>query len=518
MRISKVLLGLLVLLCCSCDKNSSELHEDYTDGYEESPKDTTFSNFQLVDVNGREYSPFLVTDDELYYTVPFDIDLSSIIPISSNESDSLAVGETKFAFDGRSVDFSDFTNQIVFISNRGSSAAKSYKVFICDLPVLQIDTPDSLPIESKTERKEGCVVKLVTSEGECDLGTAGIRGRGNSSWLEPKKPYNIKLDKKASILDLDKSKHWVLLANAKYDRTQLHNATAFEIARHTDYPWVQSGRYVELIINGTFQGLYFLCEKIRIEKGKIDIEIDNNTERLEDCAYLLESYVVYEEDPDKVTMPLGFFQTGVFNRTGDYRAPCTLAWEIKEPENINKAQEEYIINNLIALESLIRDSIESGRYRDYFDIDTAIDWWLTEELCVNEEASRTKNVYLYKKGKDGKFCVGPLWDIDAWSFGTYGLEVFWAKDNSLYFNMLFKDPVFIKRVKEKWNKYKKVWSEQIPNYIDEQYHTIYRSAKRNEMIWPDWIVPASSYEQSVQEMKEAFVTQLNWMDEQINNM
>ena len=137
---------------------------------------------------------------------------------------------------------------------------------------------------------------------------------------------------------------------------------------------------------------------------------------------------------------------------------------------------------------------------------------------MNEESSRTKNVYLYKKGEGGKFCVGPPWDVDAWSFGTYGLKVFWAKDNSLYFNLLFKDPVFINRVKEKWDRYKKVWSEQIPKYIDEQYNKIHRSAKRNEMIWPDWIVPSSSYEQSVQEMKETYITQLNWMDEQIKNL
>ena len=83
------------------------------------------------------------------------------------------------------------------------------KVVIHDLPILIITTPDSLPIDSKTERKEGCLVKLVTNNEELNLGTAGIKGRGNSTWVEPKKPYNIKLDKKAEILGMKKSKHWI---------------------------------------------------------------------------------------------------------------------------------------------------------------------------------------------------------------------------------------------------------------------------------------------------------------------
>lgn len=144
MRICRVLLCLLALLCCSCDKNSYEQNDDYTDGNDVIPKDTTDINFQLVDVNGREYSPFLIANDALYYAVPSDIDLSSIIPLSPNESDSISIGNTTVAFEGRCIDFSDFTNQIAFISNKCPSETKSYKVYICDLPVIQIDTPDSL--------------------------------------------------------------------------------------------------------------------------------------------------------------------------------------------------------------------------------------------------------------------------------------------------------------------------------------------------------------------------------------
>lgn len=114
-----------------------------------------------------------------------------------------------------------------------------------------------------------------------------------------------------------------MLANAKYDRTQLHNATAFEIARLTDYPWIPSGRYVELVLNGVHKGLYYLCEKIRIEKGKIDIEMDEDKEDVTNCAYLLESLVKTGEN-NPVELNLNQFDTGIINATGHDPVWCTF--------------------------------------------------------------------------------------------------------------------------------------------------------------------------------------------------
>ena len=51
---------------------------------------------------------------------------------------------------------------------------------------------------------------IEASEGELQ-----IRGRGNYTWdWFEKKPYRIKLDKKAPLLGFNKSKHFVLLAHA----------------------------------------------------------------------------------------------------------------------------------------------------------------------------------------------------------------------------------------------------------------------------------------------------------------
>lgn len=54
-----------------------------------------------------------------------------------------------------------------------------------------------------------------------------------------------------------------------------------------------------------------------------------------------------------------------------------------------------IKDQLVAMEKIIIAGVEDGKYRELFDIDSAIKWWLVEEASQNEEASRTKNVYLY---------------------------------------------------------------------------------------------------------------------------
>lgn len=326
-----------------------------------------------------------------------------------------------------------------------------------------IDTPDGRGIESKEFRIENCKIQLVYTDGSVsNLGTAGIKVRGNTTAEQPKKPYNIKFETKQSILDMKSSKHWILLSNPFYDRTQLHNATAFEIARLTDFPWVQSGKFVELFLNGEHKGLYYLCEKIDVEKDRINIDklkvkdIDDDTIT---GGYLIESDVYKESQTLKEQYT---FVTDYFNRTGSSTAHSpgfswVLGWFLKSPdEDVPEEQLNYISSHMNTMESLIYDDehLLEGTYRDYFDIETAINWWLVEELCCNEEATRSKNLYMYKKREDNKIYVGSPWDFDALTFGFSGTVHLWVKNTALYYRQLLKDPYFIKRVKEKWEIYK----------------------------------------------------------------
>ena len=64
------------------------------------------------------------------------------------------------------------------------------------LPAVIIDTQDSAPVNNK----EDWIAATLSLEG-ADY-ACSVRGRGNSTWEFPKKPYAIKLEKKASLLGM----------------------------------------------------------------------------------------------------------------------------------------------------------------------------------------------------------------------------------------------------------------------------------------------------------------------------
>ena len=475
-----------------------------------------FTMFRLVSITGEPYTSFLIDDDAIHIKIPHNADLSSLKPEFTHNGLRVMVGENEVESVKTTLDFSDFLKPLEFIVESSNGVQKRRKVILYDLPVLVINTPDGSPIVTKMARTEGCTMTLVDNEGKIEhLGTAGIKGRGNSTWLLPKKPYNVKLDKKHEILGMKSSKHWLLLANAYYDRTQLRNAVAFEMARLTDYPWVQNGTFVELIMNNEHKGLYYLCEKIRVEKGRIDIDKIAPTDTIGEeltGGYLLETAITAGDE-----IVTNSFRTDYINRTGQDFG-LYINWEIKSPDDdIPYQQMDYIKDALNRTEHLIcdSDSLATGKYRELFDIESAINWWLIQEATMNEEASRSKNIYLYKE-RNGKFVVGPPWDFDAWTFGMYGTRHFNCTRLSFYIRYLLQDPVFIERAKEKFAQYKKVWLDNIGSFIVEQREYIHRAQARNEKMWPDYhvlnFVNEKTFIESTSEMYGALVDQIQWIE------
>lgn len=507
---------LLIVLLYSCNQGNM----DYIEPIEEK-NGTSFDCFELtIPSEGKVYKPFLIQEGIIHIIVSNGIDLSCVKPKFVHKGVGVYLDNIEQFSNENIVDLSDFTNPVEYEIRNSSGESKKWKIVIYDLPVLKIDTPDEVSIESKETRVEGCNISLVTETGIEEYSTAGIKVRGNSTSHFEKKPYNVKFDTKQSFFNLPKSKKWVLLSNPHYDRTQLHNAVAFQIARLTDYPWVQSGDFVELMLNGKHVGLYYLCEKIDIEKDRINIKEIKDSDLKEPAitgGYLLEADILYEQDKNS-------FQTEYFNKTGS-RFQYSYGWILKNPDGeVPSDQLCYIRDKLNDMERRIYDEelLKTDEYLNYFDIETAINWLLVEDLCLNEEASRSKNLLMYKNRGDDKFYIAPPWDFDAWTFGIRDIDSVYAKTSGLYFYKLFNNDTFVKRVKEKWNLYKPIWEEQIPAYMDYLYNKVKRSAKRNELMWPNWhtvnCYPEKSYDQLYEEMKQSFFRQLEYMNNEIRKL
>lgn len=396
----------------------------------------------------------------------------------------------------------DFSSPVTydFVSALGEKVSLKVSVGYSGLPVLIIDTPNNATIPAKWEDwLEDTSIRLLNADGtEAYSGTTSIRGRGNSTWGYPKKPYNLKLDEKTEILGMPKHKRWSLLANWM-DRTLIRNKVAFRIAEMTDMAWTPHGEFVEVILNGEHIGNYLLCEHIKVDKNRVNIhELEDEDI---DGGYIMELDSYFDETYK--------FKSAIRN----------LPYMFKDPDEVNDAQFAYMQNYINNLEEALHndEKFAQREYLNYMDIDSYIDWWFVHELARNWEPNHPKSTYMYKD-KGGKLHAGPVWDFDWETFTPANWFV--AKD-ALYYQRLFQDAEFVERVKERWEILKPKF-EQISTFIESEAERIAPSEKMNHSMWPiNQTVnhdESMTFDDAVARMLKAYKERLAWLDGEINRM
>ena len=236
-----------------------------------------------------------------------------------------------------------------------------------------------------------------------------IRGRGNSTWLEEKKPFKIKLQQAADLFGMGSSKHWVLLANAK-DETLLHNRLAFYIGRRLGLAFTPRFVPVDLVVNGEYLGSYLLGHSVRVEETRVDIrklKASDREESLLSGGYLL----ALEPKPSEAAINCITTQRGVrfLIDTPD------LSEYGPENEAAAAAQRAWIADYLQQVEDAVfaedHTSADGVPLRDLMDLESAAKYWWVQVCSLNSDGLQTASTYLYKD-RDGKLCFGPLWDFD----------------------------------------------------------------------------------------------------------
>ena len=408
----------------------------------------------------------------------------------------------------------DFSEPVTYTVVAGEEVSAEYTVNVTysGLPVLFINTPNNATIPDKhSDWLTNTEIKLYKADWTIDLeGTTGIRGRGNSTWNYAKKPYALKLDSKSKVLGMPKHKRWVLLANWM-DRTIMRNRISFAIAMKTDLAWTPHGEFVELILNGQHKGNYYLCEHIKVDENRVNIDELEDDET--DSGYIMELDSYFDE--------VNKFKSSYYK----------LPYMFKDPDEINSAQFSFLQNYVNTLEYALYDNTKfaNREYTQYLDVDSFIDWWLVHELTGNEEPRHPKSSYMVKD-KGGKLKMGPVWDFDWETFMTKNRFILINRsDNTqvLYYSRLFQDPQFKARAKERWNALEAGFRE-IPAYIESEAERIKGSESMNHKMWPITLDSPGcqglvnkdeslTFEEAVARMKSAYEGKLNWMDSQISN-
>ena len=259
---------------------------------------------------------------------------------------------------------------------------------LTNLPTVVIHTPGREEITSK-EYELSSDVYIISENGTDLLATkgTGVRGRGNSTWNLPKKPYRLKFASKQSPLGAPASaKKWTLLSNYG-DKSLLRNMTAFEVSRRVGLSYTPYSHPVDLVINSEYRGNYLLCDQVEAGSGRVEAK----------DGYLIEiDAYAYSEDV--------WFQTS--NGT-----PVT----IKHPDedDITQQQREFIADYFSCMENaVLSDNYTDpvSGYRKYLDLDSFLRNFIVGEFCGNVDAFWS--VYMYKDALDGKLYTGPTWDHD----------------------------------------------------------------------------------------------------------
>ena len=110
----------------------------------------------------------------------------------------------------------------------------------------------------------------TTENTDFYFGDVYLKLRGNSTKYREKAPYKIKLESSCDLFNMGESKHWVLLAN-DIDHTLIRNKLVYDFSKAIGASYAAESLNVVLIMNNQYQGVYQLCEQLRVDEERVDI-------------------------------------------------------------------------------------------------------------------------------------------------------------------------------------------------------------------------------------------------------
>ncbi|MCM1320651.1 MAG: CotH kinase family protein [Bacteroides sp.] len=391
---------------------------------------------------------------------------------------------------------------------------RHYNLESTGLPIVFIETQDG---EDITSKENWVSVAISIQDGEkTQTYAAQMKGRGNSSWGQPKKPYSIKLDSREKVLGMKKHKRWVLVANYS-DKTLLRNDWASYIGNEifTGMKWNPSFEAVEVVLNGEYKGSYLIGEQIKIDKNRVDIPdiSEFSGKKIENGGFICEVNQQMDE---------------AFN----FETTHGVCISLKDPDEVSEEIQNFVRETVQAAEDAIFSenfADEEEGYAKYIDVSSFIDWYLVNELTKNNDAIFFSSVYFYYDPDAKKLFMGPDWDFDI-SCGNINYngcdepEGFWIK-NAAWYAQLFEDENFQAKLKARWQEVRADVVQAASEVIDEKAGKLEKSAEANFTRWPilgSYVWPnaagyesRTTYQSEVDYLKDWLSKRIDWLDSQL---
>lgn len=250
--------------------------------------------------------------------------------------------------------------------------------------------------KDKNVKYKGNTVRLSGTANALIEENVEVKGRGNFSWTQvPKKGYQIKFASKKNVLGMGNAKTWVLIAGYG-DNTLMRNKLMLDMANELGMPYTSCGEWVDLWIDGEYLGNYLICEKVQVNKERVNLkqedgillEMDNN-------YYATETnYFTSQTSQNHFVL-----KDSVADDEGETDSKAEAAF----------AEAEQYVNEFETY--LYAEDKDWDKIISYIDVDSFIYYYFMQEFAENADGCRSSMFY-YKDGSGDVLHAGPIWDFD----------------------------------------------------------------------------------------------------------
>jgi hypothetical protein len=368
-------------------------------------------------------------------------------------------------------------------------------------------------------------------------GKIEIEFRGESSQMFPKKSFKVKtviaanVDTTVSLLGMPKEDDWVLYAPYT-DKTMMRNTLSYMLGNKTGH-YATRTKYCELVINGEYQGVYVLMEKIKRDDNRVDIsKLSGNATQGDNLTggYILRvDKIDFNDYPAWISAP-------------EPRLPNenNISFQFFDPdgEDLTASEKNYIKDYIFDFQSSLTNSNfkdQQAGYKKFIDMNSFVDFMLINELNKNIDAY-VYSTYMHKDkdSKGGKLKMGPIWDFNL-AFGNVDYNtnsqfapgwMYHENYRMFWFRRLMQDPEFSDKFSCRWNELKQTIfnTSYINQWIDSTASVLEESQKRNynrwpilgTYVWPNQFV-GDTYASEIVFLKNWIAERIKWMEDNLDN-
>ena len=273
-----------------------------------------------------------------------------------------------------------------------------------------------------------------------------IKIRGNSTGaMLAQHPYKLKLTKKYDLLrrgDNDfKHKKWLLLSMYTWNKTfsneesNVLNIAGMLVSKILKKEWTPEYEFVNMVLNGEYQGMYYLMESVDKGPKRIDISDD---------GFLIEHDTFW-------------WNEDIYFKTNHQSYETGYTYKYPDSDDINDSIQNMVQSYMNNVEECL---YSQGNIADYIDLESFAKWILIHDIIgTDDSAGCNRFLCRHDMNPDTKLQMGPVWDYDS-MFRSNELSALHYSQQWFYYPLLFERDDF-KQV------YLNLWEQVKPTLISE---------------------------------------------------